>query len=124
MISLSMLALALSAFVVTTVRGSPLITPAPALDLPSSVPTAAAAASTIGIAQCLATIQCCQSTIPVDDVIPASIATLIPTLPVPLPTLGPLLGVQCSAATDLNIIGNQCLMGGTPVCCEEVLPRK
>ena len=60
MFTLSVFTIAVSTLLSKTVWASPVITPAPALDLPPVLPTGAV--STIDIGQCLATLQCCQST--------------------------------------------------------------
>ena len=100
-----MLALSLLAFT-AVVAATPLITPPPVVD--AAVPTPAVAA-TIPLASCLLNIECCQNTVSLPD-LSGALTSLLPgvtSLPIPLPTLGPLVGVQCSAATDLNILGNQ-----------------
>ena len=85
------------------VLASPLIT-----QPPTPVASAAPAAETIPLAQCLASVECCQSTIPLPSLPIDSLTSLLP-LPsgLPLPTLGPLVGFECSSATDLDILGNQ-----------------
>ncbi|KAI0366468.1 hypothetical protein BV20DRAFT_914110, partial [Pilatotrama ljubarskyi] len=73
---------------------------------------------TIPIADCLFSVECCQQILTL-PVIPASFTTLLPiTAPVPIPTLGPLAGLLCSDASDLDPLTNQCLSGGTPLCCQ------
>ncbi|KAI0739588.1 hypothetical protein C8Q80DRAFT_189773 [Daedaleopsis nitida] len=106
MIVLPVLTFALSAVVVKALP----------LAIPSPPPTPTGA---IDIGQCLSELQCCQSTFSL-AALPSDIANLIPGLP--LPTLGPMVGVVCSSITDLNPLGNQCLNGGKIVCCEQVLP--
>ncbi|KAI0819783.1 hypothetical protein BC628DRAFT_1276561, partial [Trametes gibbosa] len=76
------------------------------------------ASLTIPLASCLLNVECCQMvlTLPVLD---ESFTTLLPiSVPIPIPTLGPFAGVLCSPATDLDILGNQCIAGGTPLCCQ------
>ena len=82
---------------------SPLITLPPT---PAS--SAALSAATIPIAQCLTSVVCCQSTIDLPTVPVDSLTSILP-LPsgIPIPTLGPKAGFQCSSATDLDILGNQ-----------------
>ncbi|KAH9895763.1 hypothetical protein C8Q73DRAFT_789563 [Cubamyces lactineus] len=100
----------------------PVITPAPVVD--GSVQRARAAddvPTTIPLADCLFSVECCQQvfTLPV---LPLSFTTALPiTAPIPLPTLGPLAGIDCSDASDLDPITNQCLSGGTPLCCQDSL---
>ncbi|KAH9939671.1 uncharacterized protein BXZ73DRAFT_43357 [Epithele typhae] len=96
------------------------ITPAPRARRDTATP--GADITTLPVASCLASVECCQQTVSL-PVLPASFTTLLSgvTVPVPVPTLGPLAGVTCSSATALDIVGNQCLQGGTPVCCQEVL---
>ena len=104
-----MLALSLLAYALVAVA-SPVITPPPvpaALNAAAAAPTAAA--ETIPVASCLLNIECCQNTVSLPD-LSGALTSLLPgvtSLPIPLPTLGPLVGVQCSAATDANILGNQ-----------------
>ena len=100
MFALSLLALAAVA------AASPVITAPPVVERAAPTP---ADITTIPVVSCLANIECCAATatVPLD---PGSIATLLPgltSLPIPLPTLGPLLGFMCSSATDLSILGNQ-----------------
>ncbi|KAI0653692.1 hypothetical protein C8Q70DRAFT_1059104 [Cubamyces menziesii] len=101
---------------------NPMITPAPVVG--GSVQRARAAddvPTTIPLADCLFSVECCQQvfTLPV---LPLSLTTALPiTAPIPLPTLGPLAGVDCSDASDLDPITNQCLSGGTPLCCQDSL---
>lgn len=87
---------------------NPMITPAPVVG--GSVQRARAAddvPTTIPLADCLFSVECCQQvfTLPV---LPLSLTTALPiTAPIPLPTLGPLAGVDCSDASDLDPITNQ-----------------
>ncbi|KAI0740333.1 hypothetical protein C8Q76DRAFT_790803 [Earliella scabrosa] len=112
MFALPLLTLAISV-TVGLVQAGPLLATAPDVELAPASPTSPV--SEIDIAQCLLEVQCCQDTIPVPSILPTGVS-----LPIPLPTLGPLIGLECSSAFD--IIGNKCLTGGTPVCCELVLP--
>lgn len=82
---------------------SPIITQAP-----TPVSSAALAAETIPLSQCLTSVVCCQSTIDLPTVPVDSLTSILP-LPsgIPIPTLGPKAGFQCSSATDLDILGNQ-----------------
>ena len=100
-------ALALLAFALGA-TATPVITPAPgAADKRQLLPTGTL--TTLPIASCLANIECCANTLSV-PVLPASLTSLLPgvtDLPIPIPTLGPLVGLECSSADDLSIIGNQ-----------------
>ena len=103
MFTLPVLTLVASTFVASTVWASPVVTPA----VPVIVPTGTV--SDIDVAQCLLSLQCCQATASL-PAIPASLTSLLPLptdLPIPIPTLGPLAGFECSSATDLDILGNQ-----------------
>ena len=104
MLSLLKLALVLPAFQAgMQALASPLATLAPT---PASI--AAPSAETIPLAQCLASVQCCQSTVSLPTVPVDSLTSVLP-LPsgLPIPTLGPMAGFECSSATDLDILGNQ-----------------
>ncbi|TBU54217.1 hypothetical protein BD310DRAFT_828458 [Dichomitus squalens] len=114
------LALVLSAFQLgVQVLASPVGVTQP----PTTASSAPPSIETIPLAQCLATVECCQSTLSLPTIPVDSLTSILP-LPsgLPIPTLGPLAGFECSAATDLDILGNQCLAGGTPLCCQLVLP--
>ncbi|KAI0667379.1 hypothetical protein C8Q78DRAFT_959365, partial [Trametes maxima] len=79
----------------------------------------------IPLASCLLNIECCQQVVTL-PVIPGSLTSLLGGLlpisaPVPIPTLGPMAGLLCSKVDDLDILTNQCLAGGTPLCCQEEL---
>ncbi|KAI0740220.1 hypothetical protein C8Q76DRAFT_609479 [Earliella scabrosa] len=120
MFTLPLLTIAASAVLV---QAGPLITAAPPADLSSASPTPVSA---IDIGQCEINLQCCNSLVPVID-IPIGTLTLsvLPTgspVTIPVLSLGPYLGFECSSATDLDIFGNRCLTGGTPVCCQAVFP--
>ncbi len=106
MFSLSLLTLVASAVLV---RASPITTPALAVDS-AALPTPTVPVSEIDVAQCVldGQLQCCQETFSVPDLGIGSLTSLLP-LPtgISLPSLGPLIGVQCSSATDLDILGNK-----------------
>ncbi|KAH9847086.1 hypothetical protein C2E23DRAFT_531349 [Lenzites betulinus] len=77
--------------------------------------------STLPLASCTLNVACCQQVLTV-PVIPASFTTLLPsslTVPVAIPTLGPVVGVECTPATSSDITGSSCNAGGSPVCCQE-----
>ncbi|KAI0832826.1 hypothetical protein BC628DRAFT_356238 [Trametes gibbosa] len=77
--------------------------------------------STIPLASCTLNVACCEQVLTV-PIIPASFTSLLPsslTLPIAIPTLGPVVGVQCTPATSHDITGSSCLAGGSPVCCQE-----
>ncbi|CDO68549.1 hypothetical protein BN946_scf184998.g46 [Trametes cinnabarina] len=100
----------------------PLITPPP---VPRDVQFGARddPPATIPVEDCMSSLECCQQILTL-PIIPASFTSLLSALlpisaPVPLPTLGPRAGLLCSAATDADILGNQCLAGGTAVCCQD-----
>ncbi|KAI0776892.1 hypothetical protein BD413DRAFT_454221, partial [Trametes elegans] len=97
---------------VQTSASPPSLTAEARRDEPTSIPLEIAASD------CLLNIECCQSVLTL-PVLPASFTTLLPIAPpIPVPTLGPLAGIECSRISDLDIIGNQCLQGGTPLCCQ------
>ncbi|KAI0752919.1 hypothetical protein C8Q80DRAFT_485209 [Daedaleopsis nitida] len=114
MFGLHFLALSLS---VAVVYASPFATPAT-----DSLPVAPTANGTIDVSQCTANLLCCLQTFSLPDSSAASITSLLP-LPTGLPfPVDPLVAAQCSPATDPDIFGNQCLNGGTPLCCELISP--
>ncbi|KAL1942297.1 hypothetical protein VTO73DRAFT_6361 [Trametes versicolor] len=117
--------IALAAALQTTAK------PAPAV--PASGITAAPAAidavrlqgrdvvSTIPFSSCTLFVECCQQVLTV-PVIPASFAALLPTgltAPVPFPTLGPVVGLECTPTNSDGIKGSSCLAGGSPMCCQQ-----
>ncbi|KAI0631632.1 hypothetical protein C8Q77DRAFT_1219049 [Trametes polyzona] len=99
----------------------PVITPPPVASEADALQARAGPALTIPLVSCLLNVKCCDTvlTLPVLP-LDSLVSTLLPgvTLPIPIPTLGPLAGLLCSPATDLDILGNQCLKGGTPLCCQ------
>ncbi|EIW52870.1 uncharacterized protein TRAVEDRAFT_75121 [Trametes versicolor FP-101664 SS1] len=105
------------------------VAPPPSVITPPPVPIDAAVrardeALTIPLLSCLVSIECCQMVLTL-PVLPASLTGILAplglTAPIPIPTLGPMAGLICSPATDLDILGNQCLAGGTPLCCQETI---
>ncbi|OJT15439.1 hypothetical protein TRAPUB_8002 [Trametes pubescens] len=78
--------------------------------------------STIPLSSCTLFVECCQQVLTV-PVIPASFTALLPSdlAPIPLPTLGPVVGIQCTPATSANITESSCSVGGSPMCCQENL---
>ena len=97
MFALPLLTLAVSV-TVGMVQAGPLLATISDVELAAASPTSPV--SDIDIAQCLFEVQCCLQTIPVPSILPTEVS-----LPLPLPTLGPLIGLQCSSAFD--IIGNK-----------------
>ncbi|KAI8976293.1 hypothetical protein BD414DRAFT_423263 [Trametes punicea] len=96
----------------------PVITPAPNPNdsplQPRDDPPA-----TIPLADCLFSVECCQQVLTL-PVLPAEFTSLLPlSAPVPIPTLGPRAGLICSEADDLDPLTNQCLSGGTAMCCQQ-----
>ncbi len=92
------------------------VAPPPSVITPPPVPIDADVrardeALTIPLLSCLASIDCCQMvlTLPVlpADGITSILGPLGITAPIPIPTLGPMAGLLCSPATDLDILGNQ-----------------
>ena len=104
-----MLSLLKLAFVLPAIQAGMQVLASPLATLPpTAVSSAAPSVETIPLAQCLATVECCQSTISLPTVPVDSLTSVLP-LPsgLPIPTLGPMAGFECSSATDLDILGNQ-----------------
>ncbi|KAH9895765.1 hypothetical protein C8Q73DRAFT_618881, partial [Cubamyces lactineus] len=76
---------------------------------------------TIFLTDCQVSVECCQQvlTLPVLTLSFTTDLRVPITAPTPIPTLGPLAGVDCSdASTNFDPVANQCLSGGTPLCCQ------